>query len=473
MPVNKRNGNAWGKSLAAILGVVATIWIIVAAMGASATREWEAYAASLRAKGQPITFEEIEGQRAKIPDSANSARIVEALAGKIHAGNPSGPTLETFLFSGSNDVGNFFDGIHRGRIARSRIFLESYGEVLKELEEIRDRPSGRYTIEYVRENPIATLVPQASTVRTASKLLHLDTLNRLASGNRQGAVDHFVLQCRLAGSLGDEPMVISRLVQIAVQAVAIQTAESLLRTGELTPEQLGLLSQEIGSFRDSTTMRWALLGERAFFVESCEAVSSGRISLLALSNAAGSQFNGYPGLPAFLVRSNQLRGSQMHTALIDALDQPTAVLAAARKIDGEVPNLPPTQIITKIMLPSLTRSIVLHMRLIAQADSTLAALAAERFRMAEGRLPSTLDELVPAYLPSVPVDPFDGKPLRLAKTDEGIVIYSVNEDELDDGGDVSWRRTGRDRRPKDVGFRLNAPAYRGVKLIDDPPADED
>ena len=37
-------------------------------------------------------------------------------------------------------------------------------------------------------------------------------------------------------------------------------------------------------------------------------------------------------------------------------------------------------------------------------------------------------------MPEVPIDPFDGKPLRLTTKDGAIVVYSVGKDQVDDGG---------------------------------------
>src|SRR5262245_52643943 len=49
------------------------------------------------------------------------------------------------------------------------------------------------------------------------------------------------------------------------------------------------------------------------------------------------------------------------------------------------------------------------------------ALAAERYRRKYGDWPPSLTDLVPHYLPAVPLDPFDGKPLRYRQTDRGAV----------------------------------------------------
>jgi hypothetical protein len=71
------------------------------------------------------------------------------------------------------------------------------------------------------------------------------------------------------------------------------------------------------------------------------------------------------------------------------------------------------------------------------------AIAAERYRRANGHWPRTLDELTPAYLAEIPRDPFDGKPLKLARRVDGIVIYSISSNGIDDRGDTG-----------DVGIRL-------------------
>jgi hypothetical protein len=95
----------------------------------------------------------------------------------------------------------------------------------------------------------------------------------------------------------------------------------------------------------------------------------------------------------------------------------------------------------------------------AKLSCILAALAAERFRLANKRWPKDLQELCPTYLEEVPVDPFDGMPLKLAQRDDGIVIYSVDKDAIDDGGDIH-KQSFDDDNPKDLGIRLWNPDHR-------------
>jgi hypothetical protein len=76
---------------------------------------------------------------------------------------------------------------------------------------------------------------------------------------------------------------------------------------------------------------------------------------------------------------------------------------------------------------------------IASAHNTFAlgctASALERFRLKNDRFPSALSELVPGFLPSVPHDVIDGKPLRYSCTDGlHFKLYSVGLNGIDDHG---------------------------------------
>ena len=78
-------------------------------------------------------------------------------------------------------------------------------------------------------------------------------------------------------------------------------------------------------------------------------------------------------------------------------------------------------------------------------------LALRAFQIDRGRLPAALDELVPEYLPAVPIDPYDGRPLRYLAGADDFQLYSVGADDIDDGG-----RGGTVRQTYlDAGFDLD------------------
>jgi hypothetical protein len=88
----------------------------------------------------------------------------------------------------------------------------------------------------------------------------------------------------------------------------------------------------------------------------------------------------------------------------------------------------------------------------ASLRCAVAALAAERYRRRYGRWPDQLSALVPEFLSAVPLDPFDGAPLRPRRTDDGLVIYSLGADRQDNGGSINRDDVGVDGT--DLGLRV-------------------
>ena len=93
-----------------------------------------------------------------------------------------------------------------------------------------------------------------------------------------------------------------------------------------------------------------------------------------------------------------------------------------------------------------------------QAKSVLGPRAAQclvALRLWTSRskgVPTDLATMVKAAgLPSVPIDPYSGKPVRMAIIDGEPVIYSVGKDGRDDGGRID---SDSDRKPGDQIFRL-------------------
>ncbi|MDO8631607.1 MAG: hypothetical protein Q7R41_14065, partial [Phycisphaerales bacterium] len=319
-----------------LLGLVVLVLAGVAALytlGAAATSRWEEYAASLRAKGQPLIFEEIEAQRAVISDDQNSALIIARLADRFKELGDPHPDSAVIIFGSRKGNDGFFEGIGRTRIEASRQFIEQHRHLLAELELMRDRPTGRFEINYDKSNPIATLLPDLAHLRAAAKVTRLEGILHLIDNRPERAVGNFVLQCRIANTLFDEPMLISRLVQIAIEAQACQTVEDVFRVGQVDDRTVAAIADELAAFKNNGTMRWALFGERAFFIETCEAMMAGRLPLSSVETGDYGQSDVDPlralrRLPAFLARSNERTGAEMYTWLVDAADDHDKMRAA-------------------------------------------------------------------------------------------------------------------------------------------------
>jgi len=109
-------------------------------------------------------------------------------------------------------------------------------------------------------------------------------------------------------------------------------------------------------------------------------------------------------------------------------------------------------ILSGLLLPALGKAVHRDTEDRAKARITQTVLAIERFRLAHAnQLPDALDALVPAYLPAIPSDPFDGKPLRFKRRESGYIVYSVGSDTVDDGG-LERPVKYKDKDPWDVTF---------------------
>ena len=88
---------------------------------------------------------------------------------------------------------------------------------------------------------------------------------------------------------------------------------------------------------------------------------------------------------------------------------------------------------------------------IAGSRAADAGIAIELYRREHGKIPETLEAITPKYLPSVPLDPFSGKPMIYKVEDRGFTIYGLGNNNVDDGGRID-NKPGEDNRIRDEGL---------------------
>ena len=75
------------------------------------------------------------------------------------------------------------------------------------------------------------------------------------------------------------------------------------------------------------------------------------------------------------------------------------------------------------------------------ADTAGIGCAVERFKLAKGKLPETLEEVALQFMEKLPHDIITGKPLKYKRTENGhYAIYSVGWNEKDDGGTAGIKK---------------------------------
>jgi hypothetical protein len=110
---------------------------------------------------------------------------------------------------------------------------------------------------------------------------------------------------------------------------------------------------------------------------------------------------------------------------------------------------------TSLLMPALAAGEAQMAKTDALIRGTDVVIGAEIYRRRHHALPRGIQDLVPDLVPSIPSDPFDGKPLRF-KVDHGdIVVYSIGSNFTDDGGEVG-EPANQGGTPRDLVVRLQA-----------------
>jgi hypothetical protein len=100
---------------------------------------------------------------------------------------------------------------------------------------------------------------------------------------------------------------------------------------------------------------------------------------------------------------------------------------------------------------------------LARIKAARTLIAAERYRLAHGRWPEQLADVIPAYLREVPRGPYSDQPLRYVRKNDRIIVYTLGFNSADNGGRL---HPDRKREPKfDVGDELWNPEHRHKPAI--------
>ena len=108
--------------------------------------------------------------------------------------------------------------------------------------------------------------------------------------------------------------------------------------------------------------------------------------------------------------------------------------------ETEVPKLKQERaVLTLLQVPPMLKLFVAHNRIQATLSGTQCLIAVRRYVLAHDKLPKDLATAVgETELKTVPLDPFDGKPMRYRIVDEKPVVYSIGPDQKDDKALMEW-----------------------------------
>jgi len=394
---------------------------------------------------------DLEAARATVPDNENSAlqvrsafKLLPAKWGQI---SPNGTDL-------AGEVGLLPPNVRlsNDQRERARSALANTAAAFEKARQLAELPRGRYRIAWSADG-IGTPIPHIDEARAIASLLSMD----VAARADEGAIDDALEVCRalvnVGRSLGDEPTAISQLTRTFCGGAAVRALERALGQGEAREAALRKVQSLLA---DEAIQPLQLVGARAgrAAIDQClRVIEAGEFNYAAYGMRTPD-----PGPAGLYERLQRLRARGCHAAYLRYLNEcvEIAKLPPEQQAErlGRVEQMCPKKVPT--ILEVMTRggdygelALRFH-RDLARVRCAISSVAAERYRLENGRWPECLEDLVPHYLVVVPADPCDGQPLRYLRTEQGVVIHTL------DFGEKDRRADERDEK-----FRLFDPEQRG------------
>lgn len=424
--------------------------------------ELEQRLARYRAAGQPVTLAELDVFYAAVPDAENAAPpLLEAIIGWRSVTDTNLPT--SGLGPGYPRRGVPWSA---PVLAAARAELASNAVPLAALHAALSLPRSRYPVDL--RNAATTPATHLGPVKQVARMLTLEARFAAETGDAVRATSALLASLKAARTLGDEPLLISYLVRVADNAIAIDGAEGVLSRIPLTGPQLEQLQQGFVLAESPGHFGRAFLGERCFALHHFKMPASQLLPLLAAPGGIPANtsigWQGYATVSLYqLYDLSGLKGRDCAyyldrmDELIEAGARPRTELSDRQERFGRELRRMQAQHssillpMSRMGLPAFEKASAKELRSVTTLRCAQTAMAVERWRSAHGdALPPALEALVPQYLAAVPIDLMDGKPLKFRASAKGYVVYSIGEDGLDDGG-LPFNERGTD--PKDKNKR--------------------
>jgi len=415
-PIRRLRLKGWYVALAVIAVLVGLIAVHVLFAKGRLDRRLDA----LRSAGYPTTLAELVEYN-KLPQGSPNAADVYTRAFALHA-TLLDETNVPYLGSGQwPDRGQPLPESMSKAISQCLADNQQRLSLLHEAAGIED-------CDYDRNwrQPATTGFQQVAAMRHCIYLLGLGATYYSHTGDPNTAMRCIEDGLRLASSLRRDPVLINYLVRLACISLMVQSLDRSLNAAVFTDRQLAQLEETLTATAGTLDLTQALITQRCIMIEMCRELP------VTPGSSPGPQPRTHP--------------SVMRTAIVDILGYmddyieaskrpPLERLARFRAVAQEVEGLSVLHALTKTVFgPTVGRTAEMDLRAHASIALARTALAIERYRLATGKVPERLEELVPRYLKEVPIDPFGGQPIRYRRTDPGYLLYSVNDDGQDNSG---------------------------------------
>jgi hypothetical protein len=439
--------------LFALLVIYFIVWRV------NLAREVDVKLAAIRTAGLPTSGAELNAYYPAVPDNQNAALVMtQAFA-----------LIRNFPDRRSNDEVTNFKIPPRGQslTAEQETLLSSYVAMneaaLAKASEALKLLRSRYPVDF--SPGLNTSLSHLIGLRELGRLAEFRSLLALDSNQPNNAISSIADMLGMARTLDEEPGWLSQFLRGRLIKMASTTFEYCLNARGLSESALTDLLPLLATVRQTNLVARAFIGERAEITPYFQSRSA-----WVVKNSE-NQLIADPPPMKFWILGVMARDLVFYLKVMDT-NIAFASLPFPRNLDtishfsaetfDSLEQHPYTSLhyhhpfeFSATFLPSIQIFLKLEAEYASNLRLATTTLAVERFRLARGKLPENLDELVPQFLPAVPLDPFDGQPLRYHLLAKGYVIYSVGDDCHDDGGrekPADWKSS--DKTTYDITFTV-------------------
>ncbi|MFP6581418.1 MAG: hypothetical protein VCD00_02550 [Candidatus Hydrogenedentota bacterium] len=262
------------------------------------------------------------------------------------------------------------------------------------------------------------------------------------------AIDSIETTLWLSKMISQYPEIISALVAEAIRGIGFGTTREMIKRYEVTDLQLQrLLDINEPSLVNLYFQRNVLgdyvmtgdyfsLGKKLILLtDELSTDSFFKIVLNVVLNVETYKFVFTPLTTTYV--SNQqfhAEGTQQYLTFIESEFFSSA--EEGTLISGEPPFPPNHEFSVRESIDSLRKMKSFPFQHRARTTVLRAGLQIEQYRRRHGALPESLDDLVPEFTKSIPMDAMTGEALHYTITDDGYEVYSLGQNLEDDHGSL-------------------------------------
>ena len=396
------------------------------------------------------------------PDPKNTPKLGKVLILKYHLNRP--PPFADFPVPGPT----FPTPTNAGVLATNLLALtDRLGPVLAEFRDAAARPVCRFDLDYATEYPSTILCPHVFILEDVAQIMRMRCIAEIALHRVDDAASDVILALRLARATEEEPFLVSHMAEYSGVHPVLRTIWEGLERHAWSEDHLRKFENLLARIQLPPLLELCLVGEQTSANRLFDDLHRPPKPPIHDRPPSGAILTGCQGHlvkpPGFLCTGfssffptgwayfEQLNyNREMMEVRRVAWDREHETFSPSRfnREDGRVQFFPVPNLRAILEHRYLPWCFLFELRC-ANAKKTAysqtgvnlgrVACALERFRLARGGYPPSLEALTPDWIKSIPKDIINGGPLHYFRSNtDSYRLYSVGWNERDDGGEIAY-----------------------------------